>query len=404
MTMRRFISLLIAVCLCFFAFSSPAYAADPAPPQTSVTKVQVNFLCMDPNGNWVNAESWTAQNGGTNTKKLAQASKNAYDKIAGSACIDNVEYTFDNYWIDDFGNEYGTSGKLVAKDFIEMFEGQEGPIATLNIYAQYQKNYKYNCINSEIDKIGNGSHQASFVADSKTGYSYTFSTPADIPERYSFLYWNNETYGQKKDGDILTIEPNTIHEETIIEFIATYEYTLKPTIQVIYKSENQILKIIEPTTESINLKENAPKIENLDYWSFEKDGIEVVSPDKVEPMIVTEPVTTEDPIKTIEVCAVLKKNEPVSGGTSNNDTPTVIPEEDTPTTVLPTEETPKISSTISKIDKPKKEEIMTDDSVPMTKLTTPKTKDNHNLFWMILIVAISVIGMIGCKVFDKKEI
>ena len=51
MTMRRFISLLIAVCLCFFAFSSPAYAADPAPPQTSVTKVQVNFLCMDPNGN-----------------------------------------------------------------------------------------------------------------------------------------------------------------------------------------------------------------------------------------------------------------------------------------------------------------------------------------------------------------
>lgn len=273
-----------------------------------------------------------------------------------------------------------------------MFAGQEGPTATLNIYAQYQKNYKYDCINKETDKISNGSHQASFTVDSKTGYEYTFSTPADIPERYSFLYWNNEIYGQKKAGDILTIEPNSIHEETTIEFIATYKYILKPTVRVIYKLENQILKTIEPTIESINLKENAPEVQNLDYWSFEKDGIEIVSPDEVEPMIVTEPVTTEDPVKTIEVYAVLKKNEPASGGISNNDKPTVIPEENTPAAApmqktIDKESTPKsspskISSSISKIKTPtaKKTEIIEDDSIPMAKLTTPKTGDSNILF------------------------
>ena len=302
--------LLFLVALAIGAFPTLAYAVDNE--SVPVEKVNVNFLRMDENGNWINAESWTAVAGGTNTKKLMQASMTAskYSPLS----VGNVEYVFNDYWVDDFGNQYGTSGKLVGQDFINMFAGYEGPTATLNIYAQYTANYIYTFTNNEIDNVANGSHSESHIVDSNTGYSYTFSTPADIPERYSFLYWDGGDYGQFTEGSILEISAGNLGGDLTIDFIATYEYTPISKVKVVYKINNEIIYETQPSTEPINVYTNAPTLTN-GQWLFETCpcvGEEAV-PNVLNPIITTVKIEDEPVIKTVTVYGVLNGTDGKDG-------------------------------------------------------------------------------------------
>lgn len=58
--------------------------------------------------------------------------------------VGNVTYTFNNSWIDDFGNVYPVEDvRLQGSDFIALFAGYAGPTATLNVYAQYTVSQDY---------------------------------------------------------------------------------------------------------------------------------------------------------------------------------------------------------------------------------------------------------------------
>ena len=58
--------------------------------------------------------------------------------------VGNATYTFNNSWIDDFGNVYPAEDvRLQGSDFIALFAGYAGPTATLNVYAQYTVSQDY---------------------------------------------------------------------------------------------------------------------------------------------------------------------------------------------------------------------------------------------------------------------
>ena len=58
--------------------------------------------------------------------------------------VENATYTFNNSWIDDFGNVYPAEDvRLQGSDFIALFAGYAGPTAELNVYAQYTVSQDY---------------------------------------------------------------------------------------------------------------------------------------------------------------------------------------------------------------------------------------------------------------------
>jgi hypothetical protein len=144
-----------------------------------------------------------------------------------------------------------------------MFADFEGPEQTLRVYAQYVADYRYNFYNNEIDNIANGSHSESHIVDSKTSYHYTFQTPADIPSKYKFLYWDaGEDVGVFYPGSELVVTNQNLSADTSMDFIATYEYTPTSLVQVIYQTTEGIVYQTEPSAEPINIKDNAPVLEN----------------------------------------------------------------------------------------------------------------------------------------------
>lgn len=310
------IILLMGVCL-----PIPSYAAEHVPVQEVTVEFRYfiadpinidNAIPADGGGYWQLAETYTATAGGSNGKKLEMASNTA--RKYSPTLLGNVEYTFNEGWVDDFGNSYGTSGRLVGKDFIDMFSDFEGPSQTLRVYAQYTADYRYMFYNNEIDHVANGSHSESHIVDSKTSYHYTFTTPADIPDRYNFLYWDSGDYGVFYPGSELNVTNENLGEDTTMNFIATYEYTPSSLVQVVYKTSEGIVYQTEPSDQPINIKENAPELEN-GQWLFNLCPCvgDIVYPEDAEPFITTEPVEDEPVITTYIVYGVFDGADGLDG-------------------------------------------------------------------------------------------
>lgn len=105
-----------------------------------------------------------------------------------------------------------------------------------------------------IDNVARGdglwSNDNTFVE-----YKHTFKKPADIPEHYTFLYWEN---GDDKyyAGDTFTKAYADIGENEEINFTAVYEY--QPPLNVHYHyGENKISTIT--ADENISLYDKAPE-------------------------------------------------------------------------------------------------------------------------------------------------
>lgn len=301
MKIKKWVSFFL-IALILSLIPTLAYAEDSVQP---VEKVTVHFWMIGSQGEWTRAQGdWIAVSGGS--KKMSVYNTPAQQNSPLS--VGDVTYTFNNSWIDDFGNVYPAEDvRLYGSDFIALFEGQAGPAAELNIYGQYtaEKDYYFN--GTWTDNVGTGGGSESHVVNTTTGYTHVFKTPSDIPEKYSFLYWDGgEEYGHATEGSMLEIPAGSLSEDLNAEFIATYNYTPTSLVKVIYKVNEKIIYETPTSADPINIRENAPVLEN-GQWLFNMCGCvgEEAVPNIVDPIITTTLIEDEPVIKTITVYGVL---------------------------------------------------------------------------------------------------
>lgn len=183
--------------------------------QTPVEKVTVKIHVRKNSGYSV-AQTWTAVANGSNNWKQAKNAANQYSPITEGL----TTYTFTGEFKDELGNTW-VGDRFYGKDFIALFEGQEGPTATLNVYAQYsEKQFP------KLTVIGNDEVSTGSFSWSNDGafseYTKTFSEP-DEAEGWTFLYWEGEDGEQYEDGDEWTIEASDLDGDTTVVFTAIWE-------------------------------------------------------------------------------------------------------------------------------------------------------------------------------------
>lgn len=241
---------------------------DPEPEEpvveiiTPVEKVIVKLYARNGSGNYAIAQTWNAVANGTNT--WANADKNAkqYSPITQG----DTTYTYTGVWVDDLGNSYTIGERKKGADFIALFSNQEGPTATLNVYAQYDEWTIPHLTANYIDNVGNAGGSASWKDDGGTDYEHIFKEAVDVPNQYTFLYWKNFDNGNiKNPGDVLTIEKGSLTEDTTINYYAVYEY--QPSIRLIYNYKDGT-KDTGSRLDAIDIYGEEP--EDL-YWFYE-DG------------------------------------------------------------------------------------------------------------------------------------
>ena len=183
--------------------------------KTPVEKVTVKIHVRKNSGYSV-AQTWTAVANGSNTWNNAKKTANQYSPITEGL----TTYTFTGEFKDELGNTW-SGDRFYGKDFIALFEGQEGPTATLNVYAQYsEKQFP------KLTVIGNDEVSTGSFSWSNDGafseYTKTFSEPDEV-EGWTFLYWEGEDGEQYEDGDEWTIEASDLDGDTTVTFTAIWE-------------------------------------------------------------------------------------------------------------------------------------------------------------------------------------
>ena len=161
------------------------------------------------------------------------------------------EYNGKIYTFTGWDNELPLTIKGITKDTDYYFNALYETEDIKNLSVKY------------IDNIGNGSgswsNEGSFDV-----YKHTFKKPADIPNHYNFLYWEN---GDKKyyAGDELVIKAKDLEGDTNLNFVAVYSY--QPALQINYHfNKNDIYTLISYT--NVKLYEDAPKKLK---WFYEGD-------------------------------------------------------------------------------------------------------------------------------------
>ena len=180
-----------------------------------VEKVTVKIHVRKNSGYSV-AQTWTAVANGSNNWNQAKNAANQYSPITEGL----TTYTFTGVFKDELGNTW-SGDRFYGKDFIALFEGQEGPTATLNVYAQYsEKQFP------KLTVIGNDEVSTGSFSWSNEGafseYTKTFSEP-EAQEGWTFLYWEGEDGEQYEDGDEWTIEASDLDGDTTVVFTAIWE-------------------------------------------------------------------------------------------------------------------------------------------------------------------------------------
>lgn len=180
-----------------------------------VEKVTVKIHVRKNSGYSV-AQTWTAVANGSNNWKQAKNAANQYSPITEGL----TTYTFTGEFKDELGNTWA-GDRFYGKDFIALFEGQEGPTATLNVYAQYsEKQFP------KLTVIGNDEVSTGSFGWSNEGafseYTKTFSEPDEV-EGWTFLYWEGEDGEQYEDGDTWTIKASDLDGDTTVTFTAIWE-------------------------------------------------------------------------------------------------------------------------------------------------------------------------------------
>lgn len=227
-----------------------------------VEKVTVKIYVRKNSGYSV-AQTWTAVANGSNTWNNAKKTANQYSPITEGL----TTYTFTGEFKDELGNTW-SGDRFYGKDFIALFEGQEGPTATLNVYAQYsEKQFP------KLTVIGNDEVSTGSFSWSNDGafseYTKTFSEPDEV-EGWTFLYWEGEDGEQYEDGDTWTIEASDLDGDTTVVFTAIWE-------------QDEDDPVIDPDDEDVD--------EDAEFETVYTETIKVKTEAKAEAKTVDSPAT-----------------------------------------------------------------------------------------------------------------
>lgn len=232
-----------------------------------VEKVTVKIHVRKNSGYSV-AQTWTAVANGSNNWKQAKNAANQYSPITEGL----TTYTFTGEFKDELGNTWA-GDRFYGKDFIALFEGQEGPTATLNVYAQYsEKQFP------KLTVIGNDEVSTGSFSWSNDGafseYTKTFSEPDEV-EGWTFLYWEGEDGEQYEDGDEWTIEASDLDGDTTVVFTAIWE-------------QDEDDPVIDPDDEDVD-DEDAE--DDAEFETIYTETIKVKTEAKAEAKAVDSPAT-----------------------------------------------------------------------------------------------------------------
>ena len=101
--------------------------------------------------------------------------------------------------------------------------------------AQYEIQEVINLTMNYIDNVSNGggswSNNGSIVF-----YEHEFDEPADIPEGYTFMYWQGEDEYYYA-GETLFVYADDFEEDTVLNFVATYSYEPQATVIIMMKAK-----------------------------------------------------------------------------------------------------------------------------------------------------------------------
>ena len=229
--------------------------SEPKSVEVPVEKVIVTLKARGGNGSYTTVQTWHAVRGGSNTWANADKSAQKYSPAEYNGTV----YIYTGEWKDEFGNTYTIGERKQGADFIALFDGQEGPTATLVVEAQYETEEVINLTVNYNDNVANGSGSWSNI-DGADNYSHTFKEPADIPEHYEFLYWLGDNGEKFKAEETLSVNIKELDSDTTMNFTAVYEY--QPPIELSYHYNGNVKTDLY--YEDVSIYNNAPE----DYYWF----------------------------------------------------------------------------------------------------------------------------------------
>ena len=246
------------------------------------------FYYRGANAAWksVSASQKVTYEGFNNAKAVTFFSKQIKNNNLQTVSDNQKIYTWLGTWTGSMGT-VGDGDKVYTNT--TLFQED----TTIEFYADYSEqtlahlNFIYN------DNVANSGGSWS-NKDRFTGYTHTFTTPADIPAHYTFLYWTDGNE-QFTDGQSKTINETDIEGEVTMTYVATYSY--QPGIKLTYHMKNGNQTIT--SYENVDIYGSAPVKGEWMYGddSLVPSGTIIELPD---PIITTEPI---EQFKEVDVYA-----------------------------------------------------------------------------------------------------
>ncbi len=253
-------------------------------------EVTYNISYRDSGHNQVNGWVTKTKTISVNEKGVSNTSWSginvAYNEMVGNQLIANKRVPYQNVyyilktegddqvvWKDENNKSYSTSDVFNGSGFSQD--------TTVNIKAQYDIAPIYAVTVNNVDNIANGdgswSNKVSENAacSSYTDYNYE---PADIPDQYSFQYWDCdwELASQKtyKANEHFTVDIlDKVQKDTDINLLATYDF--QPSVKVVYHYENGSTYATQSYMQPIDIYESA-SVQGLDWYYNKADKNPIV--------------------------------------------------------------------------------------------------------------------------------
>lgn len=339
--------------------------------------VTFHFFYRGPNG-WKESNKFSYTIKDENTKSGTKA-MSYYEKQILNNKLDKVTcgmttYTYTGEWV-------GGGKTLTASDKVQIIGSEYSGNTDINFYAQYTEEKNVYLSMEYIDKIANGSGSWS-NQDAFSGYTHTFKTPADIPEHYEFMYWENmESNDTYVEGDSLSINTSDLEEDTEIQIYAIYQ----PSVIVNYYNGEELVKTVE-SFDKIVLNDFVLEDETFDKWVVNSRSVNDAEEVYYAPDFGVEPEYLE-----INVMAKFKDPE-----IQPEDKPTPVKKPQKPSAPTEITKTTDTATATQSVEDPKIETTITE---PKTPTAAPEK------YWALLNLILSILTVIFglIFVFYKKD-
>ena len=263
---------------------------EPEPEIVYPFTVTYHFHYRGANGAWkeVTSSQKVTSAGFNNSKAVSFFSKQITNNNFQTTSSDTVIYTWLGTWTGDLGTV--SDGDRVYTN-TTLFQST----TEVHFYADYSEKIVPHLTFICDDQVAHGSHSAANIGSAEK-YCYTFRTPADVPEHYTFLYWENEE-GTHVEGDEILIDVSTLNGNVTVTYNAVYKY--QPVLQVNYHYSEGVVSITE--YKDIDIYASAP---TKDTW-FYADEESPIAASTIATL--PEQVVTTVPMSEIKIVDVYAK-------------------------------------------------------------------------------------------------